>query len=117
MSNLLKTVLAPALLAGSLAAQFSCPDDGYLAGIASNVSGTTDKVLTLNITGADKVFTLNVQRRVVDGDGTVWWENIESIAFTASNCPPVTLPPGCRASIGDEPDSNSDSVDGTATLK
>jgi hypothetical protein len=118
MNLFARLVASAALLSAAATAQFSCPDDGYLGGVASNVSGTTDKVLTLNLTGSDKTFTLKVERRHVAPSGTVTWEIIEEVSFTDGNNPPVTIPPGCRASIQDTDPSDGDtnSVDGTATL-
>ncbi|HEB51676.1 MAG TPA: hypothetical protein ENI87_00315 [bacterium] len=80
-----------------------------MGGIASNVSGTTDKVLTLTITGADKDFEVKVERKVVV-NGQVLWEVIETVQFSSINHPPVVLPPGCRASIQDR--DASDEVGG-----
>ena len=113
----LRCAAAAALLVVCASAQFNCPDDSYLGGVASNVSGSTDKVLTLNITGKDKQFTLKVERKHVVGDTTTW-EVIEEVPFTPGNNPPVTIPPGCRASIQDtDPaDGDNDPVVGTATL-
>lgn len=118
MNSLARLVGSAALLSAVATAQFSCPDDAYLGGVASNVSGTSDKVLTINITGSDDTFTLKVERRHVAPNGTVTWEVIEEVPFADGNCPPVTIPPGCRASIQDTDTSDGDnhSVDGTATL-
>jgi hypothetical protein len=116
MNITLKTIASAALLAASAAAQFSCPDDSTLSGVASNVSGSADKVLTLSITGTDKIFDLRVEKQHKDAEGHISWEIIETVHFTENNCPPVTIPPGCRASIVDSDTDNTASVDGTAHL-
>ena len=112
MSHFLRCAASAALLAACASAQFTCADDGYQGGVASNVSGTTDKVLTLNITGKDKAFKLKVERKHESGV----WEVIEEVSFTEGNHPPVTIPPGCRASIEDTQDADDHDVTGTATL-
>ncbi|MCK5944680.1 MAG: hypothetical protein KAI24_22015 [Planctomycetes bacterium] len=107
--------MAAVAAASSTTAQFTCPDDSTLPGIASNVSGTTDKVLTISqeATAADKTFNILVERRHPNGT----WEVIETVAFTDTNAPPVTIPPGCRASIQDtDAGTDTDDVVGAANL-
>jgi hypothetical protein len=117
MNPLCRVVAIQAFVSASALAQFTCPDDGRVDGVASNVSGTTDKVLTITGTGADKSFKLIVERRSVVNE-VVMWEQIEVVSFTENNMPPVTIPPGCRASVEDTDTTEDDetAVTGTANL-
>jgi hypothetical protein len=89
-------------------ARFTCPDDSSIV-IASNVAGTTDKVVTVAPTGSDQTFRLEVFN---PSTGVV----LDSVEIDGDNHPPITMPPGSKARAVDAEDSGSIKPTGTVTM-
>lgn len=99
MSRLWLSVVCAALLTGSVSAQqqgqpsFVCPDDGSVV-IASNVGGTTDKIVTVVPDGPDQRFRLEVYNPTTG-------EVVDSVEISEDTQPPITMPPGTKTRVKD----------------
>jgi hypothetical protein len=102
------------MLSSNAAAQhqpaFNCPDNGTTE-VASNASGTTDKVLTLYpSSSSDDDFLLEVY--IQDGENV---QVIDTVVYDGTGNPSVTVPPGARARVRDPQDNDTKGPKGTHT--
>ncbi len=78
--------------------------------VASNAAGTKDKVLVLTPKStSDKTFTVFVYNAATGAP-------IDSVEYSPGNTPPIVLPPGSKAVVQDDPDSDQKKPEGTSTL-
>lgn len=90
---------------------FLCPDDGQIDPVASNVAGTSDKVVTVDPSNNNRDDGFIVQ--VYDNaTGMV----LDEIEITDNNPHSITMPPGARTRIEDPDDGDNDKPQGTVMV-
>lgn len=86
------------------------PPGEAFATVASNAAGTTDKTLVLTPkTDSDKQFNVIVYNATTG-------ETQDVVEYSPGNTPPVVIPPGSKAAVQDDPDTDTKEPEGTSAL-